>query len=203
MLYRTFIFPGVDTVFITLSVLYGIAAGVSFLNIRFFVQTGADKAFIKGWYDYRKVQRKITSELRRAFWIDDVVSVIKKNLDEQVDISRVSVLMPDKAGDFASPEMRIPADSDLIKTMMGNREILLKNRSPALPDELCRYSSSVDQSAAMIILGKKRSEDPYNEQDFDLLETISDEISDAIFRIKPYEEVKTEYENTQKKLGRD
>ncbi len=200
MLYRTFIFPGVDTVFITLSVLYGIAAGVSFQNIRFFVQTGADKAFIKGWYDYRKVQRKITSELRRAFSIDDVVSVIKKNLDEQVDISRVSVLMPDKAGDFASPEMRIPADSDLIKTMMGNREILLKNESPALPDELCVPCFSVDELSALIILGKKRSEDPYNEQDFDLLETISDEISDAIFRIKPYEEVKTEYENTQKKL---
>lgn len=200
MLYRTFIFPGVDTVFIAFSVLYGIAAGVSFQNIRFFIQTGADKAFIKGWYDYRKVQRKLTSELRRAFSIDDVVSVIKKNLDEQVDISRVSVLLPDKAGDFASPEMRIPADSDLIKTMLRDREILLKNESPALPDELCVPCFSVDDLSALIILGKKRSEDPYNEQDFDLLETISDEISDSIYRIKPYEEVKTEYENTQKKL---
>jgi len=200
MLYRTFIFPGVDTAFIALSVLYGIAAGVSFQNIRFFIQTGADKAFIKGWYDYRKVQRKITSELRRAFSIEEALKIIKMNLDEQVDVTRVSLLLPDNTGDYASAGMRIPDDSPIIKTIRENKDIVSRDDFSGLPDELCVPCFSMDQLSALIVLGKKRSEDSYNDQDYDLLETIGDEVSDSILRIKPYEEVKKEYEATQKKL---
>jgi signal transduction histidine kinase len=202
-LYRTFISPRIDLLFLAWTILYGILVGETFQRIRLFLQTTADKAFVKGWYDYRKVQRKISSDLRKAVSLEDAVKVIRGNLDEELDISQIDILLPDrKVKAFIGKEFQISMDDALIKIAHEKKDIISREDIPSIPLQLVAPCFSNGELSALIMLGKKRSEDPYNDQDLDLLRTLSDEISDTLLRIRPYEEAKQDLVVAERELER-
>ena len=201
MFYRTYISIQIDLLFWAWTILYGIFVGQTFQKIRVFLQTTADKTFIKGWYDYRKVQRKISSELRKAISFEDTIKTVRDSLDEELDISKIIILLPDKeARAFTGGELEISAEDALIKRIRDKKDIVLKGDYHALQAELRIPCFSDGELSALILLGKKRSEESYNEQDIDILRTLSDEISDTLLRIRPYEEVKEDLSIEKEKV---
>lgn len=187
--------------FFLISLLYGLLVAEFFPRLRLFLQTSADRTFIKGWYDYRTVHRQISSALRRAFSQQELIDSFKQLLDEKLDISKIQLLFPDKTTkELRDDELTLSVNDPLLPLLLERKGIVLHDEFPSLPAQLAAPCFAGEELTALILLGKKRSEDPYNEQDLDMLQTLAEEFSDALLRISPYEEVKKQYEATQHKL---
>ena len=188
-----------------------IFTGLTFNRLRIAAQTTADKTFIKGWYNYREVQRKISDEFRRVYGKEETIRVVFENLDNSLDVSNVKILLPNGeeysewdigTDNFKGNGLNISKTDPFIEKLKESKDIVSKDEYSKMPKGfiLAIPCFSEVEMEMIILLGTKRSEDSYNDQDYDLLRTIRDEVSDILVRIKPYEEVKKEFESTQLKL---
>ena len=180
MLYRTYISAQIDLLFWAWTIIYGIIVGHNFKRIQLFLQTTADRAFIKGWYDYRKVLRKVASSLGKALTREDIIKIVYPILQDDMDISDVRV-------DFSE-------DTAIDQTFShkGITSLQGKLYVPVISDA---------KLLALFTLGKKRSEDDYTADDLELFRTIAEYVAIALeYIVKPYEEVKNKFETTERKL---
>jgi len=204
-LYRTFVTAQIDWVFLAGTVLYGVLVGVSFQKIRLFLQTAADRAFIKGWYDYREVLRKVATGLAKALTREDIVKTLYPIFQDDIDISESHLYFLDRSSatfiewDPQTLEPRkesaLTKDYSLIKQVSAQKEVAVFDK------KLCVPSFSGGDLVALFVLGKKRSEDEYNDDDIELFRTVSEYVAIALeYIVKPYEEVKERFATTEKKL---
>jgi len=204
-LYRTFVTAQIDWIFLAATVLYGVLVGVSFQKIRLFLQTAADRAFIKGWYDYREVLRKVATGLAKALTREDIVKTLYPIFQDDIDISESHLYFLDRnSATFIEwdpqtleprRESALTKDYSLVKQVSAQKEVV------AFDKKLCVPSFSGGDLVALFVLGKKRSEDEYNDDDIELFRTVSEYVAIALeYIVKPYEEVKEKFESTEKKL---
>ena len=203
--YRTYISNRIDLPFFIFSIIYGIFVGESFQRIRFFLQTTTDKAFIKSWYDYRRVLRDAAADLGRALTREDITKVLYPVFQNDIDVSEAHLLFHDsKTDDYI--ELReggaeqtkiliLGKDAAPIKLLLNNKDRIIYEGKAYIP------SFHENNLIALIILGKKRSEDEYSEDDYELFRTISEYVAIVLeYIVKPYEEVKEKFEETERKL---
>jgi len=204
-LYRTFVTAQIDWIFLAGTVLYGVLVGVSFQKIRLFLQTTTDRAFIKGWYDYREVLRKVATGLAKALTREDIVKTLYPIFQDDIDISESHLYFLDRSSatfiewDPKTLEPRkesaLTKDYSLVKQVSAQKEVAVFDK------KLCVPSFSGGDLVALFNLGKKRSEDEYNDDDIELFRTVSEYVAIALeYIVKPYEEVKERFATTEKKL---
>jgi signal transduction histidine kinase len=208
--YRTFVSSS-DLLLLAWTILYGILVGHSFERIRLFLQTSTDRAFVIGWYNYRVVQRILSSGLARAMSKEDIIDAVFYPLDKQVDIKGIRFFFHDKNSSnyiefdpkskHPLPNSILEPDHHLIKKMIYTKDIGRISSRDALEEKIYIPAFADGQLIAFILLGCKRSEIDYDDIDFDLFKTIKEGIETALhFKIKPYDEVKQNFEVTQRKL---
>lgn len=210
-LYLTYISPRISLPFLILSAIYGILVGETFNKVRLFLQRTADKAFIKGWYDYPLVSEKIAFAFRQATSVRDIVKNLYPVLKEEVHIQEAHFFFQDKEADgFVrwDPVSLEPDRTAVIKRndSLVTKMLMKKDIAPAEKDRqpggvLAVPSLSDGELLSFLIVGQKDSEDPYTEEDRKLLRMIGEYIAIALeYVIKPYETIKKDFEANQKKL---
>jgi len=204
-LYRTFVTAQIDWIFLAGTVLYGILVGVSFQKIRLFLQTAADRAFIKGWYDYREVLRKVATGLAKALTREDIVKTLYPIFQDDIDISESHLYFLDRSSatfiEWDPKTLEPRKESALTKDYFLVKQVSAQKEVAVFDKKLCVPSFSGGDLVALFVLGKKRSEDEYNDDDIELFRTVSEYVAIALeYIVKPYEEVKERFETTEKKL---
>lgn len=196
--------------FVLLSICYSVLVGELFDKIRQHIQTPVDRFFIKNQYDFPDVTRIIATKFRRSLTHADIIRNIYPILTNTVDIQAVRFFflgtgdtMEEWNTDTQTviPDSILPASDPLTKEVLLKRDIVKIPKESGIKGELAIPVLTEDNILSMIVVGKKRSEDDYSEQDFDLFKTIADYIGIALeFIIKPYEEVQRQFEISEKKL---
>jgi len=203
-----------DWWFFAASVCYGILVGESFDRLRQHIQTPFDRFFIKSTYNFSEITRDMTVKFRKSTTKPSIIENIFPLLDNKVDISSVRFFFADQNDrlvEWDTKELKpifestIPSSDPLIVELMKKKE---KDVAPipegsAVKGALCIPSSHDDKILAAIILGKKRSEDDYTEQDLNLFRAISEYMMVSLeFIIKPFEAVTHQFEASERKLMR-
>ncbi|OGC09337.1 hypothetical protein A3F86_00600 [candidate division WOR-1 bacterium RIFCSPLOWO2_12_FULL_45_9] len=201
-LHLSFISSQITAVFFAVTIIYGIIVGNTFQRVRLFLQTTADKAFVKGWYDFPVVVRKAASSLGRALTRQDIVKAIQPILLDDLDIAQLQIYFFDESNKKYlewDPEAETfnnkTVDSSLLARILDRKDVVRLENGLGVP------AFAGNDLAAIILLGKKRSEDEYTDDDLELFRTIGDYTAIALeYIVKPYEEVKTKFEATRSKL---
>ncbi|MBU0502218.1 MAG: hypothetical protein KJ811_03110 [Candidatus Margulisbacteria bacterium] len=209
--YITLVSAKIGLAFIAISVLYGLLVGEVFQLVRTRVQTATDRAFIKGWYDYRKVQREASSGLAKAMSRSEIIDAIYPTLNNEVDAQGIHLFFLDKETDrlveidaetkSPLPSSFLDKQSKFLDKLLSKRDIVFMDKSDPIEGRLCIPAFSDHHIIACIVLGRKRSEDEYSEDDLALFRTVKEGIENALeYKIKPYEEVKQKLIEAQVQL---
>lgn len=204
-LYQIYVSIQINLMFLAGTILYGILVGATFQKIRIFLQTTADRTFVKGWYDSRKVLRKIATGLGKTLTHEDIVKALYPIFQDDMDISESRVYFLDRNSasyiewvpgtEGAKTNNVLSAEASLVKHILSQRDIM------SFEGKLCVPSFSGDQLVAIFILGRKRSEDEYSDEDYEVFRTIGEYVAIALeYIVKPYEEVKEKFEASERKL---
>ena len=169
-LYRNYISANIDYLFIILTVIYGLIIGQINQKIRLFIQTTSDKVFLRGKYDYYKELAEISSQITRTLSIENIIRTLQKAFYDVIEVSNHRIYLQ---ADFARPEIAayLSIDEPTIKA-----------------DELILPCLLEKRTIAIIILGKKLSEDPYTDDDLRLLRVISNQTAIALDHQRIYEQ---------------
>ncbi len=204
--YLALSFQTVDFSFILINLCYGIIIGEAFQKLKENIQTPVDRFFIKVGYDFGDVSRQIATKFRQSLTHEDIVLNINPILTDTVDIQNIRFFFSDpKNQDLIelSTQTKLSENDPLIEAIKSRKDTIPIPKNSELRGELCIPSLSEDKILALIVIGKKRSEDDFTEQDYDLFKTISEYIAVALeYIIKPYQEVQQQFEQTERKLLR-
>jgi len=130
--------------------------------------------WITGWYDPGKLLNRIAQRLVPVMEREAVFKTVAEELKSAIKIKNVDI-------------------------KMGKQDTSYQDVTQIKNGVVIPLSSS-DGVEGLIILDQKVSEDPYNEKDLTLLRTIMLQILAVFDRIRPYENIKKEFEANQKQL---
>ena len=220
--YRKYISRQTDWLFIIWSMLFGILIAETFTKIRLFLQTTVETKFIKGFYNSDKVIKEIAEKLVPVLEIEQAVRVVRDQLKAQLQIEKIEILLLKKGeteggnkfialDSKPDTNMELMANDPFIKYFTDNKAIVLTNNLPSEIKEQVKKQKNLfaalylplfssDELEAIMLVGPKASENPYNSQDLTLFETIKSQLIMVFDRIRPYEKIKKEFEANQKKL---
>jgi len=171
LFYRANISPRIDLPFLILTILYGILVGQAHRRMRLFIQTTSDKVFLRGKYDYYQQLSEISSQITRSLSLDNVLGTLQRAFHEGVEASNPRIYL---AKDFDKAEI--------------NDYLLLKEPT-FINEELALPCVMEDKLVALIILGKKLSEEPYTGEDLKLLRALANQTAVVLEHIRIYEEM--------------
>ncbi|MFH1361598.1 MAG: ATP-binding protein, partial [bacterium] len=146
-------------------------------RIRTFIQTPLEEKWITDFYDSDKLVNKIAKSLAPIIEKEDACQLIRQELKNSIKIKEIEVLEPE-------PEM-----GELTDVTYDT-----KKNKVYLP---CRSSNGLE---AVLVLGQKISEDSYSEKDMTLFRTLMIQAQVVLDRIRPYENIKKEFEANQQRL---
>jgi len=178
----TYVSAKINWVFLTWTILYGILVGQIYQRVRLFIQTTSDKVFLRGKYDYYKELSEVAAQITKTLSMDNILNTLQKIFYDVIEVSNPRIYL---SKDFDKPE---------VKELLGIKEITCKGKDLIVP---CLLE---DRLIALIVLGKKLSEDPYTDEDLRLLRTLASQVAVAIDHTYTYEQVKKDFEANQKKL---
>jgi hypothetical protein len=157
--------------FLAWTILYGILVGQTHDRIRLFIQTTADKVFLKGEYDYYKELSEISSQITRSLSVENILQTLHKAFYEVLEVSNPTIYLLDE---LSKPEL---------KEYLTLKEPSLMGEEIILP---CLIEGTL---IAVIKLGKKLSEDPYTDEDIRLLKALANQTAVALDHHRMYEEM--------------
>jgi signal transduction histidine kinase len=173
-----------QVILLMITLIYLVFTGITFRYAWVATQTTADKTFIKGWYDYRVVQRKISESLRKITEKEELLPAVRKILDEELEIREVQI-------DFQEGKTNLLPPS-LIEEIKHTKNIIPLPKESILPQGVVIPCFSNERLEALILVGPKRTEIPFNEVDMDLFRTLADEVYVVLQRVKPLEKAKAD-----------
>jgi len=180
--YVNYISAKIDFPFLVWTVAYGILVGQTHQSVRLFIQTTSDKVFLKGKYDYYKELSEISSRVTRTLSLENILSTLQRAFYEVLEVSNPRIYLWE---DFDRPEVR---------ELMEVKEMSFRGEDLVIP---CRLE---DRLIAIIVLGKKLSEDAYTDEDLRLLQVLANQTAVALDHTRTYEEIKQDYEASREKL---
>ncbi|MCM8782767.1 MAG: hypothetical protein NC828_06975, partial [Candidatus Omnitrophica bacterium] len=212
-LYRIYISPRIDWIFLAWSIVYGIIVGETFQRIRFFLQTTGERKFIRGFYDFPTVVTEISNVLASAITIEDTVNPIRAVLDKHLELNSIEVLVLEgEKYRGVKGDAEFPQDHILVKYLATKKDLSFVDELEAdqrkemqihkfLKDKIIFLPCFSGEELKLIFcLSGKASEDPFTDVDLKLFKTIINQINIVLDRIRPYERIKREYEANQQKL---
>jgi len=194
-----------DWKFVLVSIAYGIWVGEFFQKIRQNIQTPVDRFFVKAQYNFPDVTRIIATKFRQSLTHPDIIKNIYPILSDTVDIQSIRFFFvesySERLVEWDTKKLEPIPESIILNDDPIIGQVISKNDIVNMADQLAIPSLSEGKVLALVIIGKKRSEDEYTRQDFDLFKTISEYIGIALeYIIKPYEEVQKQFEQSERKL---
>jgi hypothetical protein len=170
-----------------------------------------DRRFFRERYDAQRLLRNIADQITHASHVDGIAPAITQQINEALHPTFVSVLthVPSEAkfspivtGSAGTPEVGLPASLSVIgvlsvlrkplalslgDTAWVRQQLPLEERAllVARGIELLVPISGRQSSAlplGLLVLGPRRSEDPYNQEDLDLLVTIAQAVGGLLER---------------------
>ncbi|MBU0505783.1 GHKL domain-containing protein, partial [bacterium] len=146
-------------------------------RLRAFIQTPLEEKWITEWYDTEKLISSVTEKLIPVYKRKDVFITIAQELKNRIKIEKIEI------------ELNLEV-KDKIKSFIVAKD----KKGVILP------LSSSKGFEGQLILGTKISEQTYNQKDLVLFKTLMNQAYLVLDRIRPYEEVKTEFSAAQQKL---
>lgn len=191
------------------NIIFVILVGLSFYPVRQFLQTASDKAFIKGTYDPLKVMNKLTNKLVGSLTVEDAIASTKEVLKEDVEITTTDFYLiedfgkREPTGNYIcradGQEKRLGQDDPIVQALKNRKDIISANELPAPETKgavIILPVLSKDKLIAFLSLGRKYSEESYKSQDLDFLRMIAGQLAIVFERIRPYEQVKDDYQKS-------
>ena len=170
--------------------IYIALTGLSFQSVWLKIQTSADKAFLKGRINFREVVAQISIELASVVSRHDLDIMLEKFRVEHFEVANLKFLTIE--------ELTPRFDAAFIDFLNTKRTLITKEALPAtLAEQLSKEKGelivpciSKDKLAGALIVGKKLSEDSFNDEELDVFETFTAQLSVVLDRVKPFEQVK-------------
>jgi signal transduction histidine kinase len=175
---------------LTWGLTYLALTGLTFQHLWLKIQTTADKAFLKGRINYREVVAKLALDLSTVVSRKDLDKILAVSRVEQFEVEELQFLEIDALKKAFSPEFIALMQQK--KTLL-TKELLPANLAKELTDkkgELIVPCFSKGELAAALLVGKKLSEDSFNEEELDIFGTFTAQLSVVLDRVKPFEQVK-------------
>jgi len=194
--YRLYISSDISIGFISCSIAYGIFVGFAFERLRMFIQTSSDKVFLKGKYDFKNTMSYFVNRLFKVVSLDEFEGIFEKARLEIVESKILKVILLDNSRD----PKELP--DEIIDILSNNRNIeFMSDVKHKLKDvEFLVPCFSGKSLMAVLVVGKKLSEDPYKDDEIDVFRILAPQIATVIERVKPYEQVKTDLVSEQEKV---
>ncbi|MFH1617518.1 MAG: ATP-binding protein [Candidatus Margulisiibacteriota bacterium] len=173
-------------------------SGLFFNRIRIFFQNTADRAFIRGWYDFEGAVAGLSEKLSPVTQRDVLYQTIGSFLKDKLEVDNIVLLLKEKFPE-KDPFRIYLSQANRPAVSRGEVRDVLKNSSfDAGQYYLPIYSpAGID---ALFVLGEKASQDKYTNTDHNLFEFIQNQAVIILDRIRPYEELRKDFEANQKKL---
>jgi signal transduction histidine kinase len=143
-------------------------------HLRELIQTPLVDKWITDWYDPDKLLNSIALKLVPVLERKEAFEIVANELKNIIKIKNVEILIGDQASKTGE-----------IKRVGKTMEIPF---------------SSTEGVEGVIKLGEKTSEDPYDEKDLRLFQTLQVQLLAILDRIRPYEAIKRDFEANEKKL---
>jgi len=161
-------------------------------RLRNLIQTPIEEKWITGWYNSDNLINSIAQSLIPIMEKEKAFEIITDTLKNTIKIKNAKIINAVELtidGDNISdvtPYDKLPQDmKEIFHEYDGGVFIPLR---------------SSEGFEGYIMLGQKKSEDPYNKTDYTLFKTIMIQTLAILDRIRPYEQIKREIDTTQKKL---
>jgi len=171
-------------------------------SIHLFIQTTAEKKFLKGSYDYREVLTKFTHRFSRCATVSEVMTALDFHLVHDIEIRASAVLIPegfDEKKELSGPY--IPADTrttvrltdsdTLLKILHSTPETIYANQSSDTTKTLATLGCTAvvpcmhnDQLMAILLLGEKMSNDGFTRDDKGLFPLLGAQIGIVLNRLR-------------------
>ena len=216
-LYRVNVSTRLDTLFIILSIMYGIFVEQVYPGFRTFFQTTSDKLFLHGKYDYYKALSDASSKVGGKLALPDILKVLYETFYDVVEIAEPRIFLPDHfteadktsldyviydkstyAPQAAGPQVKI--GSPLVDELIAKREPL--HEVKLLDAVLVVPCLLEDRLIGFFALGQKLSEDPYTDEDLRMLKTLANQVAITLDHTRSYERIKADLEVAEIQLER-
>ena len=202
--YKSFVSPNIDAGFLSMTLAYSIFVGFAFERLRMFIQTSSDKVFLKGKYELKnalpyfvgKLFKIVSLEQLRQLFDNARTEIIESKILSLFIVGKEdnSVSLPNELVDYLQSnisEIAFVAD-------LGNKASLLRGVANIKDIEFFVGCFSQDKLVAIVIVGKKLSEDPFRDEEVETFKILSPQIAAVIERISPYEKARADYVVAQK-----
>ncbi|NQT29720.1 MAG: GHKL domain-containing protein [Candidatus Saganbacteria bacterium] len=156
------------------NVLLGLFWAYAAHRLREFIQTPLEEKWITGWYDSDRLINTIARKLVPVMERQEAFRITADELKSAIKIKKVDVLTGSECPDI--------------------KEVRRVGKGVEIP-----FISS-EGLEGVLRLGEKVSEDPYDDKDLRLFDTLQVQILAILDRIQPYERIKKDFEANQKKL---
>ncbi|NBV41902.1 hypothetical protein EBR96_03935, partial [bacterium] len=174
-----------------------------FPKMRLYIQTEAQKKFLKGHYDYKDLLTRFVTTAARCTSIAEVVTVLNEHLIHHIEIRSFDILVPERFeerkeldGAYVSvtrnSQVELNPDNPLI-TIVNERKVPIyrAKEQPLVQTILDQHDCKAvlpcfhnDQLMAVILLGEKMSQDTFTRDDRDLFPLLATQIGILLHRLK-------------------
>jgi PAS domain S-box-containing protein len=201
------------------ALLLAITVSIFFGPLKDWLQTILNRYVYRHTYDYQKTVRETSLRLSTMLDLHSLLAYLAEVIDQTFKVEIVQIyLRDDSTRIFAAPELQarrhwragpadrgVPYDSPLPSYLTAHRHTLLRDETSTLEDrphlreavtELERMGGEIvfplfqdEVLAGFIVVGAKRSGDPYFSRDIDLLSTLAGQASVAMKNAHLYSQV--------------
>jgi serine phosphatase RsbU (regulator of sigma subunit) len=220
-IYKLYLPNTISSIYTTLISLYLIIIALSFDTIRLKLQSTAEKLFLRGKYDYRKVILEFSDYSSKCTHLNDLIDQVYTLLSDTLETSNVHIYLPEWFDKFKETSKKIcyfpPKSNSTVSNIIVDpliiNEIEAEKKSLILFSDLSTISASKlnDDSCSILLpsfneegnliclitLGNKMSETKFKEEDYQLYITLSNQIKVTLIQIKQLR-VRTEMDMAQK-----
>ena len=183
------------------------------------IQTPLEKKWIKSQYDSNKALNKLTRNLSPVNTREDAFECVANLIQDTIEIKKIDVVIfLDKEShqqiryqfNFNKNKEQLEiGEEDSLKSSLISFDICPVERLHTEERKVVR-SFGYDERASLFpvrssasfegyfLIGNKLSEDRYTRKDLQFFETIQNQMQIVLDRIRPYEQIKAEYEQFQK-----
>jgi len=193
--YKWYVSSRIDSLFILLSIAYGIFVGFSFERFMVFLQTTSDKVFLKGRYGFRDSLTYFVNRLFRVVSLEDLRKVFE---DARVEVVELKYLKLVVIGVDDKPK---ELTDEVMEKITKRKKIVFSYELKEQHKNIAYFVPclSDDHLLAVIIVGEKLSENSFKEEEIETFRVLAPLVATAISRIKPFEDAIVKYKTEKER----
>ncbi|MFT5171635.1 MAG: serine phosphatase RsbU (regulator of sigma subunit), partial [Candidatus Marinamargulisbacteria bacterium] len=210
-MYKTYISKEISTLFLALSLalIFGLV-GI-FCPFRVLLQSTAEKLFLKGNFDYRSILIEFNRQLKGCSDLVTFCQIVQSVFREDLELASTRIFLSEDFNKIGVPSeslvevslqnktlkketVKIGKASPLMKLVNHHKKVLLKARAKSSEDVACfdEFDTEViipclnqdNDLTCLILVGPKISQDAFKQEDLDLFNTLSNQLTIALDRAK-------------------